>query len=112
MIDFRVRVFIAIKFRRPCYSTGLTSAGRDGFFDRADEDGEAEGAEFEGVPFLQAGSGRGGRDVADVIVVSFPFADIGEEGPDLMGGDVFGDDFVGDEVVCGAGTEFQGPDNC
>ena len=47
-----------------------------------------------------------------VFVVGFPFRDVGEKSPDLCAGDVFGDAFVGDEVVCCAGLEVVGPDDC
>lgn len=46
-----------------------------------------------------------------VGVVGGPFGDVGEEGPDLGGGEIGDDYFVGDEVVGCAGEVFFGPED-
>lgn len=62
-----------------------------------------KGAEFEHAALQQLCSLGGKSDLGAVLVVRGPFADVGEEGPDLGCGDVLGDCFVGDEVVGCAG---------
>ena len=63
MVDFNFRVCISVQFRGPRYATCTVWGRRRGFFHRAGQNGEAEGAEFELVAFVQFRAGRGRCDV-------------------------------------------------
>lgn len=110
MINIQSLTHVPLLLRPPRKTTRLRRTRWDRFIHFTGKRREAKCGKAKGVAFLEDGAGRWGFDLGAVAVVGFPFCDVGEEGPDLGGGEVEDDDFVGDEVVGSAGEEFGVPD--